>query len=350
MPRWKALPDELDPEVREFAENLRRLVDRSGLSIAAVSDRTGYSKTSWERYLNGRILAPKGAVVALAEVTGTSTIHLTTLWELAERAWSRAEMRHDRTMEQIRISQARAALGESGPVGRSPSMGDPMDGGRPRGAATRPGTAAPAGFPPYTGQAASMGQAPGRSGHRAAPPSGRRQSGGNGTPPGKRRVGMFLGGVVGALAVIAGAVLLTDLGGEQDHTKNVAATPSQAATSNTPVLPEGVKCSGKDCTGQDPETMGCGGEFAKTTATAQIGEAKVEVRYSEICKAAWARLTAAAPGDTVDISVGGKGRQEGLVNADNDAYTPMTAVAAGTEPKACAIARTTGVKTCTKVQ
>lgn len=153
---------------------------------------------------------------------------------------------------------------------------------------------------------------------------------------------MFLGGVVGALAVIAGAVLLTDLGGEQDHTKNVAATPSQAATSSTPVLPEGVKCSGKDCTGQDPETMGCGGEFAKTTATAQIGEAKVEVRYSEICKAAWARLTAAAPGDTVDISVGGKGRQEGLVNADNDAYTPMTAVAAGTEPKACAIARTTG--------
>ncbi|MDI5909506.1 helix-turn-helix transcriptional regulator, partial [Streptomyces sp. 12257] len=114
MPRWKALPDELDPQVREFASQLRRLVDRSGLSIAAVADRTGYSKTSWERYLNGRLLAPKGAIVALAEVTGTNPVHLTTMWELAERAWSRSEMRHDMTMEAIRISQARAALGEFG--------------------------------------------------------------------------------------------------------------------------------------------------------------------------------------------------------------------------------------------
>ncbi|WP_369217304.1 helix-turn-helix domain-containing protein, partial [Streptomyces flavofungini] len=113
MPRWKALPDELDPEVREFADQLRRLVDHSGLSIAAVSDRTGYSKTSWERYLNGRLLAPKGAIVALAEVTGTPPVHLITLWELAERAWSRSEMRHDMTMQAIRISQARAALKEA---------------------------------------------------------------------------------------------------------------------------------------------------------------------------------------------------------------------------------------------
>lgn len=114
MPRWRALPDELDSQVREFAGQLRRLVDRSGLSIAAVADRTGYSKTSWERYLNGRLLAPKGAIVALAEVTGTNPVHLTTMWELAERAWSRSEMRHDMTMEAIRISQARAALGETG--------------------------------------------------------------------------------------------------------------------------------------------------------------------------------------------------------------------------------------------
>ncbi|MFF2331009.1 MULTISPECIES: hypothetical protein [unclassified Streptomyces] len=36
MPRWKALSDELDPQVREFAGQLRRLVDRGGMSIAAV--------------------------------------------------------------------------------------------------------------------------------------------------------------------------------------------------------------------------------------------------------------------------------------------------------------------------
>ncbi|MGW0496404.1 DUF2690 domain-containing protein [Streptomyces sp. NPDC003007] len=126
MPRWKALPDELDPQIREFTSQLRRLVDRSGLSIASVADRTGYSKTSWERYLNGRLLAPKGAIVALAEVTGTNPVHLSTMWELAERAWSRSEMRHDMTMEAIRISQARAALGEFG----GQDFTDPSAGGR----------------------------------------------------------------------------------------------------------------------------------------------------------------------------------------------------------------------------
>src|ERR1700753_298572 len=107
MPRWKALPDELDPQVREFASQLRRLVDRSGLSVAAVADRTGYSRTSWERYLGGRLLAPKAAVLALAEVTGTSPVHLTTMWEVAERAWSRSEQRHERTMEAARADRAR---------------------------------------------------------------------------------------------------------------------------------------------------------------------------------------------------------------------------------------------------
>ncbi|WDV54001.1 DUF2690 domain-containing protein [Streptomyces coeruleorubidus] len=154
------MPDELDPQIREFTSQLRRLVDRSGLSIASVADRTGYSKTSWERYLNGRLLAPKGAIVALAEVTGTNPMHLTTMWELAERAWSRSEMRHDMTMEAIRISQARAALGEFGGQDfGSPSAGSKGDGksasaggGRPArrsGSATAtPGIAGPAGVAP----------------------------------------------------------------------------------------------------------------------------------------------------------------------------------------------------------
>ncbi|MFF7891144.1 DUF2690 domain-containing protein [Streptomyces sp. NPDC007907] len=164
MPRWKALPDELDPQIREFTSQLRRLVDRGGLSIASVADRTGYSKTSWERYLNGRLLAPKGAIVALAEVTGTNPVHLTTMWELAERAWSRSEMRHDMTMEAIRISQARAALGEfggqdfsdpaaggkaaTGSEGRTASAGSAKPARRSGGTTVTPGIAGPAGVAP----------------------------------------------------------------------------------------------------------------------------------------------------------------------------------------------------------
>lgn len=361
MPRWKALPEELDPQVKEFASQLRRLVDRSGLSIAAVADRTGYSKTSWERYLNGRLLAPKGAIVALAEVTDTNAFHLTTMWELAERAWSRAEMRHDMTMEAIQISQARAALGEFGPApagtensgggGRATAPVDP--GGRrdpePQDQSylptrNEPGQG-PAATPPSPGQGASGRPGPGQAG----PGRGRAGWGGSGRSGGKHKVTMFLVGLVGALLVIAAAVLLTDLGGDGGDAKAASRTPSATPTTSSPQLPAGVKCSGKDCTGQDPETMGCGGQFAKTVSSATVGKAFVEVRYSKTCQAAWARITRAAPGDTVQISVGGEGAQNGLVNADNDAYTPMTAVTGPADAKACATLKT-GVKGCTTPQ
>ncbi|MET9555677.1 XRE family transcriptional regulator [Streptomyces sp. NPDC006645] len=335
MPRWKALPEELDPQVREFATQLRRLVDKSGLSIAAVADRTGYSKTSWERYLNGRLLAPKGAIVALAEVTGTNPLHLTTMWELSERAWSRSEMRHDMTMEAIRISQARDALGEFG--GDGPG-------------ASRPGTAArPAASGGWHGpESPGAPQSPPQSAPPRPPaPAGPPGRGGGGR--GRRRTVIFVTALVGALLVIAGAVLLTDLGGGGgDDTDKVARTPSAKPSASASELPAGVKCAGDDCIGEDPELMGCGGEFAETATTAKVGTAVVEVRYSETCGVAWARITEAGPGDTVEIASakGGGPPQTGTVNADKDAYTPMVAVTSAADAEACATL-TTGVEGCT---
>ncbi|WJV46690.1 helix-turn-helix domain-containing protein [Streptomyces flavofungini] len=417
MPRWKALPDELDPQVREFANQLRRLVDRSGLSIAAVSDRTGYSKTSWERYLNGRLLAPKGAIVALAEVTGTPPVHLITMWELAERAWSRSEMRHDMTMQAIRISQARAALGElasnppvsskgaksprapkesggsgkarggvgavtgvAGPAGVSPTV--PPVAREPEG--VRYGAQAP--VAPATGSggsrsgagagaasASASAQAPAtpssRSYEASAPPGSVAATssvppvyagGGPGSVAGpgadgkspdgqrrKRKLAMFLAGIVGALVVIAAAVFLTGVGKDDDG--DGKAGPSTAPTKSTADLPAGVECSGADCTGKDPENMGCGGEFARTTSRVTVGtKTLVEVRYSKTCGAAWARITQAAPGDKVTITGSGSAaRQSGTVNADLDAYTPMVAVKNAAAAKACATLKAGGT-TCTK--
>ncbi|MGW3303303.1 DUF2690 domain-containing protein [Streptomyces rubiginosohelvolus] len=399
MPRWKALPEELDPQIREFASQLRRLVDRSGLNINAVADRTGYSKTSWERYLNGRLLAPRGAVVALAEVTGTQQHHLTTMWELAERAWSRAEMRHDMTMEAIRITQARAALGELGTtapgtpaVGRS---GRSSGGGR-RGAsgsgAQVPTAAGPAGTDapprdahgkgPYGGGAYEPGDddtrqlivpaqrstAPAPSHHQDRPYDGVPHQGGRrserntaesadggsgsgrkaggtaaGKAPGGPRKGLMLAvGAVGALIVVVGAVLLAPGG---DDAAKATPTPSATPTTEATELPVGVECSGADCAGQDPEAMGCGGEFARTVASAVVGGSKVEVRYSKVCSAAWARLTEAAIGDTVQIT-GGADPQNGEVMGDTDAYTPMVAVKKASDAKACATL-TSGTQGCT---
>lgn len=386
MPRWRALPDELDPQVREFASQLRRLVDRSGLSIAAVADRTGYSKTSWERYLNGRLLAPKGAIVALAEVTGTSPIHLTTMWELAERAWSRSEMRHDMTMEAIRISQARAALGEFGPTPAKGSNG--QQSARKGGSATAtPGIAGPAGVAPTvppsrpsvpvqpsSGPDGSPAPSAGRGGSWgvvAAPSDGAGQFGpaapagpmrpagpAGGSPqdarPGgapsrdgarRRRLTMFLAGIVGALVVVLVAVYLTHDGGK----KNAGGAPKTPATSASanPDLPAGVKCSGAGCTGKDPENMGCGGQLATTTTSVTVGTTLVEVRYSKTCGAAWARITQAVVGDRVDVSSGSAAKQSAAVDTDTDAYTRMVAVKDAGDAKACATLKS-GQKGCTR--
>ncbi|MFF8385846.1 DUF2690 domain-containing protein [Streptomyces kanasensis] len=417
MPRWKALSEELDPQVREFAGRLRRLVDRSGLGIAAIADRTGYSRTSWERYLNGRLLAPRGAVLALAEVTGTNPDHLTTLWELAERAWSRAEMRHDLTMESIRIAQARAALDDPGAADAAPPAGTvpaplpptaalPVDAGptRPTAPADRvpPGYAlpdaaptdrVPEGYAPTdhapdayaptdhlppgylppgrlpVDDHVPAGRLPSGRGPTAYAPVGQAPEGhapAGHTPPGRgpggargragRTVVSFLAGALGALLVVVAAVLLTDLGGPRGDraadaagagVRRPAAPPAAPATSAPLPLPEGVRCSGAACGGQDPQVMGCGGRHATTVASTVVATTMVEVRYSQVCGAAWARVSQAAPGDVVSVTAPGATHDATVGGADDDAYTPMVAVADGTDAGACAALRTAGVKGCT---
>ncbi|QMU71321.1 helix-turn-helix transcriptional regulator [Streptacidiphilus sp. P02-A3a] len=51
MARWKALPEGLDPTVVQLLVRLRRMKDDSGLSLDQLAVRTGYSVSSWERYL-----------------------------------------------------------------------------------------------------------------------------------------------------------------------------------------------------------------------------------------------------------------------------------------------------------
>ncbi|WP_224332093.1 helix-turn-helix domain-containing protein [Streptomyces olivaceus] len=481
------MPDELDPQIREFTSQLRRLVDRSELSIASVADATGYSKTSWERYLNGRLLAPKGAIVALAEVTGTDPVHLTTMWELAERAWSRSEMRHDMTMEAIRISQARAALGEAGaPAGKAgrasgpdkagraaraggadgageggrnvrpgksgrhagggpssgvagpagvaptlppsvpaqptaadspdsalgpvrgggasddpsvpssdaPSPGGATDGNSwglagyrgpsPTGDRTprhgsRTGAAEPAGAPgaedpaaaaghafpngqgpadPYgspgpgdayggPGSADPYGYRPGPATAYGRPPHDGPRAGGRPSGGGGKRMATFVAGVVGVLVVIAGAFFLLNQSGDKD---DEGAKPSPSPTvSKSPELPPGVQCSGDACTGKDPEVMGCGGDLVTTGATAAVGTASVEVRYSKVCGAAWARVTQAAQGDEVQVKADGENEQRATVGnaGDTVAYTAMVAADSAADATAC-VTLASGQQGCTE--
>ncbi|MGW0971631.1 DUF2690 domain-containing protein [Streptomyces sp. NPDC002516] len=297
MPRWKALPDELDPRVTEFVGRLRLLVDRSGLDVAAVADRTGYPRASWERYLDGGLLAPKGAVVALAEVTGASPVDLATMWELAERAWSRSEMRYDSAVEAMRMSRARAAP-------------EPQD-ARPAGAA---------------------GAVAGDSARR------------------RRLWTVSLAAVLGVLAVV-GAVVWFGRGGGGTASAGVPKA-SAASVSARPDLPPGVKCVGASCAGKDPELMGCGGRLATTATSVTVGGALVEVRYSATCGVAWARVARAGVaragvGDRVEVSSpGAAGARAAVAGADVYTYTPMVVVKDAGSVKACLVPRS-GRRECT---
>ncbi|MFE0172719.1 helix-turn-helix domain-containing protein [Streptomyces sp. NPDC059002] len=86
---WQPLPEGLPPEVLHFVEQLRLLKDRTGLSLVALGERTAYSKSSWQRYLNAQQPPPRQAVAALCRVAGADCELLGVRWELAVRAWPR---------------------------------------------------------------------------------------------------------------------------------------------------------------------------------------------------------------------------------------------------------------------
>ncbi|MBT2411632.1 DUF2690 domain-containing protein [Streptomyces sp. ISL-12] len=67
-----------------LTEALRELRARTGLSLAALAERTAYSKSSWERYLNGKILPPRQAVQELCRIANEPPRRLLALWEITE--------------------------------------------------------------------------------------------------------------------------------------------------------------------------------------------------------------------------------------------------------------------------
>ncbi|WP_168220735.1 XRE family transcriptional regulator [Streptomyces sp. RFCAC02] len=83
-------------ECVRLAATLRELRAATGLSMAALAARTPYSKSSWERYLNGRTVPPRQAVEELCALAGAPPQRPLALWELAESAWSGRDARQAR--------------------------------------------------------------------------------------------------------------------------------------------------------------------------------------------------------------------------------------------------------------
>ncbi|WP_018548344.1 helix-turn-helix domain-containing protein [Streptomyces sp. LaPpAH-108] len=115
MPRWKELPDSLDPLSRQLIVRLRELKDRSGLSLHALETKTGYSRSSWARYLNGRAIPPHAAIEGLARACDADPATLLVLHEIAE-----PERRQDETPNTAEPPPTSISTGESAPSGPEP--------------------------------------------------------------------------------------------------------------------------------------------------------------------------------------------------------------------------------------
>lgn len=67
----------------ELARELRLLKDRAGLSLNSLATRCWCSRSSLERYLNGKVFPSRDMVKAISDACGGDTAAVLALWELA---------------------------------------------------------------------------------------------------------------------------------------------------------------------------------------------------------------------------------------------------------------------------
>ncbi|MFI5523109.1 helix-turn-helix domain-containing protein [Streptomyces platensis] len=264
-------------EGSRLAAGLRELRARTGLSLAALAARTPYSKSSWERYLNGKKLPPREAVEALCRLAGEPAGRLVALWELADAAWS---------------GRGRSGAAQGRDDGSAAAHG--TDRASAPGRASAPDTAAVA---------------------AAGPPAG-----GEATPRLVRRVaGLVAGAGAGGVALVAALAVWTAVG---------AAGP---VGGDAPAAPQVTGCRARACDGQDPESMRCDlPELVRTPVerTAAGGE-RVQLRYGTVCGAAWGRVRDGRIGDRIEVVAPGRTPRSVRVldrfDAEAVIVTPMAA-------------------------
>ncbi|UAL71441.1 XRE family transcriptional regulator [Streptomyces angustmyceticus] len=260
---------------------MRELRRRTGLTLAGLAERTPYSKSSWERYLNAKKLPPRDAVEALCLLAGEPSGGLLALWELADAAWS---------------GRARPDTGGQAPARREHRPPPP-----------------PQPPPPPRSPQAPPQPSPVPTRPSPSPPRPSR--------PSRRVVAVAAGAGAGLVTVV---VALAFWAGEQAAGSG---RPQEAA----PTPSEVTGCRAAGCDGKDPESMFCELPDLVLTPverTAARGE-HVQLRYGRACGAAWGRLRNGRVGDRLEVSVpGARPRSVRVVDRfDAEAYlvTPMAA-------------------------
>ncbi|MEW2113824.1 helix-turn-helix domain-containing protein [Streptomyces sp. NPDC005474] len=274
-------PPSPSPEHARLAAALRELKARTGLSLAGLAAKTPFSKSSWERYLNGRTLPPRQAVQELCRLAGEPAGRCLALWEIVESQWS----------------------------GRATE-------------ATRSGTPAPPLSP-----AASPTPAP------TPAPAEVKRAGDKGA-----LVVAVLASVCAVVVTSVTAALL--LLPPKDDVPRPSA-PSSASESPAATGPD---CLAPACEGRNTIQMKCAVAPDTLASHRTATGARMELRHSKECEASWARMWGTRTGDRIELTVVGRDGRAGRphsatveddVDAESYVYTPMATTRSGTVVRAC---------------
>ncbi|MEV7384710.1 DUF2690 domain-containing protein [Streptomyces sp. NPDC091215] len=284
----------MTPERTRLAASLRELRARTGLSLAALATKTAFSKSSWERYLNGKSLPPRQAVQELCRLAGEPDGRCLALWEIAESEWSGRGKEPAAAPPTATPSPAATTT-----TGTGPATGTPTDTGT------------------TTGASAAAASAP------ASPLAGHRSV---------VAVAVLASVCAMAVGVLAVAVALLRPYAEGASRASEQAPRYQGSSPSDP------RCRGAACEGRDPMGMRCAASPVTLATRHTAGGAWLEVRYSKECGASWARMWGTRVGDRLEVTAAGRAHgAEIRTAADTDAfvYTPMTVTAPGTTIHTC---------------
>ncbi|MFG2790631.1 helix-turn-helix domain-containing protein [Streptomyces sp. NPDC048419] len=274
----------MTPERARLAAALRELRAATGLSMADLAAKTAFSKSSWERYLNGKTLPPRQAVEELCRLAGEPDGRCLALWEIAEAEWSGRGREAARTKPPARVPAPAESrdLPQDAPQDTPPDSPSDTPQDRPR----------------VT-----------RTGHRGA-----------------------------VLVAVLASVCAVAVGGV---TVALLLLPGHGHDPRPPSAPEasaGPRCRGASCEGGSPMEMHCAASPDTLATRHTHSGAWLEVRYSKACGTSWARMWGTRVGDRLRVTAGGRTRGAEIgngVDADSFVYTPMTVTPRGTVLRIC---------------
>ncbi|MEU3506373.1 DUF2690 domain-containing protein [Streptomyces longwoodensis] len=300
------------PPGARLAAVLRELKARTGLSLAQLADATTFSKSSWQRYLNGGSLPPRSAVVELCRLAGEPADHPLALLGIA---------RTDRTSPDTEPAATEPPVPPGSPAGEG--TGSRLEAQSPATTPTDTTASGTAPIDPAPADTAPTHPAPAP--HRRATPL------------------IALASLL-ALALALGGLALLHL--PLPHRTQAQPVPTPAASTSGPL------CRHRSCRGKDPLTTRCGAGPQTLAEHETATGAWIQIRYNPVCGASWARMWGAALGDRVEFRVGGThgqlhgARVTNRTEADTYVHTLMSAVDLRTSLQACFVPAAGGPTEC----